>query len=348
MLYRMRINHIDNKLTQIDHDAIVATLRSAIYTQITQLDEYYPSAQELKLLYQRVNDIKSTIIYHSNFENYSSSTIHFIELGCGGGKKVEAWLTPWINSIDDISIVYHPVDISIVYHPVDISIVYHPVDISIVYHPVDISQHAIDSLIQLLKKTFNENIIEQHIKPVCSTFENMYTKINTDIMGIQVVMLMGCIIGNFSSYDQKNIKYSEDAPVMQLLRLIRQNLRIGDWFICTFDLYKNTTTMIRAYNDSKGVTAAFSINLLARLNRELNFNFNLNNYQHYGLFNQLYRQIKSFTMNLQPYDAIQTELSAKYTQDIELLMKNNSMRIIECFITDDHQFPYCLCMVQMI
>ncbi|CAF4261076.1 unnamed protein product, partial [Rotaria sordida] len=163
-------------------------------------------------------------------------------------------------------------------------------------------------------------------------------------MGIQVVMLMGCIIGNFSSYDQKNIKYSEDAPVMQLLRLIRQNLRIGDWFICTFDLYKNTTTMIRAYNDSKGVTAAFSINLLARLNRELNFNFNLNNYQHYGLFNQLYRQIKSFTMNLQPYDAIQTELSAKYTQDIELLMKNNSMRIIECFITDDHQFPYCLCM----
>ncbi|CAF1519517.1 unnamed protein product, partial [Rotaria sordida] len=69
-----RINHIDNKLTQIDHDAIVATLSSAIYTQITQLDEYYPYAQELKLLYQRVNDIKSTIIYHSNFENYSSST----------------------------------------------------------------------------------------------------------------------------------------------------------------------------------------------------------------------------------------------------------------------------------
>ncbi|CAF4276394.1 unnamed protein product, partial [Rotaria sordida] len=153
---------------------------------------YYPYAQELKLLYQRVNDIKSTIIYHSNFENYSSSTIHFIELGCGDGKKVEVLLTPWINSIDDIS------------------------------------QHAIDSLIQLLKKTFNENIIEQHIKPVCSTCENMYTKINTDIMGIQVVMLMDCTIGNFSSYDQKNIKYSEDAPVMQLLRLIRQNLRIGD------------------------------------------------------------------------------------------------------------------------
>ncbi|CAF1126726.1 unnamed protein product [Rotaria sordida] len=57
---------------------------------------------------------------------------------------------------------------------------------------------------------------------------------------------------------------------------------------------------------------------------------------------------QGFTMNLQPYDAIQTELSTKYTQDIELLMKNNSMRIIECFITDNHQFPYCLCMVQMI
>ncbi|CAF1204407.1 unnamed protein product [Rotaria sordida] len=78
--------------------------------------------------------------------------------------------------------------------------------------------------------------------------------------------------------------------------------------------------MIRGYNDSKGITAAFSINLLARSNRELNFNFNLNNYQHYGLFNPLYQQMESwliclnhetitdqqgFTMNLQPYDVIQ-------------------------------------------
>ncbi|CAF3392448.1 unnamed protein product [Rotaria sp. Silwood2] len=349
-----RVNHIDSKLTKIDHDDIVAALSntehrriaskyfydaqgSSIYTQITQLDEYYPFAQELKLLCQRANDIKSTIIHHSNILNNSSSTIHFIELGCGDGKKVETWLTPWITSSDDISFVYHP---------------------------VDISQHAIDSLVQLLKKTFNENTIEKHVKPICSTFENMYTKINTDIMGIQVVMLMGSTIGNFSSYDRNHVKYGEDAPVMQLLRLIRQNLRIGDWFICAFDMCKDTATMIRAYNDSKGVTAAFNINLLARLNRELNFNFNLNNYQHYALYNPLYRQMESwllclnhetvtdqqgFTMNLQPYDAIHTELSTKYTrEDIESLMEKNSMKIIECFITDDHRFPYCLCMAQMI
>ncbi|CAF1222496.1 unnamed protein product [Rotaria sordida] len=349
-----RVSHTDDKLTQIDRDAIVASLSntehrkisskyfydaqgSAIYTKITQLDEYYPFRQELKLLCQKANDIKSTIIHHSNFQNHSSSTIHFIELGCGDGKKVEAWLTPWINSTDNISIEYHP---------------------------VDISQHAIDSLVQLLKQTFNENIIEQYVKPLCSTFENMYEKINTNIMGIKVVILMGSTIGNFSSYDEKNVKYGEDAPVIQLLRSIRQNLNVGDWFICAFDMCKDTTTMIRAYSDSKGVTTAFNMNLLSRLNRELNFNFNLNNYQHYALYNPLRRQMESwliclnhetitdhqgFTMQLQPYNAIQTELSTKYTrEDIELLMKKNSMKIIEFFNSDDHRFPYCLCLAQII
>ncbi|CAF1453446.1 unnamed protein product [Adineta ricciae] len=344
--------HTDDSLTEVDRQAIVADLSnkdhhrisskyfydaqgSALYTQITQSEEYYLFNQELQLLRQQMDDIKSTILHHCDSSSRTSPSIHFIELGCGDGAKVEAWLTPWLASSE----------------------------ISTVYHPVDISQHAIDSLIQLSKNKMGEKTVEEHIKPICSTFDDMYTKLETNAMDIKAVMLMGSTIGNFASYGPSHTKYGDDAPVMQFIRSIRRNLQIGDWFICAFDMCKDTNTMIRAYSDSKGITAAFNYNLLLRLNRELNFNFDLVNYQHYPVYNPLYRQMESwllstkqqtvtdqrgFVMELQPYDAIQTELSTKYTyEDIHLLMELNSLHIVKLYNTDDDRFPYVLCLSQL-
>jgi uncharacterized SAM-dependent methyltransferase len=210
-----------------------------------------------------------------------------------------------------------------------------------------------------------EDVIKKHVKPICSTFESMYTKLDSSLIEeVQVVMLLGSTIGNFSSFDSKNVKYGDDSPVMKFIHSIRSNLKVGDWFLCGFDLCKNTKIMIDAYSDTKGVTAAFNYNLLYRLNRELNFNFQITNYRHYATFNPLLRRIESwlistkqqtvsdqhgFTMELEPYEAIQTEVSTKYTpEDIELLMKKNSFKIIECYKTDDYHLPYVLCMAQAI
>jgi uncharacterized SAM-dependent methyltransferase len=151
---------------------------------------------------------------------------------------------------------------------------------------------------------------------------------------------------------------------MKFFHSIRSNLKIGDWFLCGFDLCKDPKTMIEAYSDSKGITAAFNYNLLQRLNRELNFNFTITNYQHYATFNPLLRRMESwlistkqqtindqhgFMMQLEPYEAIQTEISTKYTQeDIQLLMKKNSFQIIQFYQTDDYHLPYALCMAQAI
>lgn len=346
-----RINPVDHLLTELDRKAIITSLKnsnhrkipseylydtygSTIYSLITQLNEYYLYRQEFQLLEQRSNDIKSTIVKHSN---RSSSTIHLIELGCGDGGKIQTLLKPWIQSKNDIPFQYHP---------------------------VDISQCAIDSLVQLLEKAFGKDIIQHYISPVCSTFDEMYKRLQIDFEGIRVVMLMGSTIGNFSSFGPTNIKNGHDAPVMKLLSSIRQNLQVGDWFVCAFDMCKNIKTLIQAYDDTKGVTAAFNYNLLARLNRELNFNFDINNYRHHVTYNPLKREMESwllslksqiitdnqgFTMELQAYDAIQTELSAKYIyEDIQALMEKNSMRIIECVSTDDEQLPYTICLAQMV
>jgi dimethylhistidine N-methyltransferase len=348
-----RNGHTDHPLTSTDREVILHTLNnsyhrsipsryfydahgSAIYEQITQLDEYYLFNQELKLLQQRAIDMKNTILQHSNLQTRSPQ-VHIIELGCGDGSKVETWLSSWVKSKDQVSVIYHP---------------------------VDISQHAIDSLVQRLKQNMGETIIEQHVKPICSTFEQMYTQLDPNLMEIQIVMLLGSTIGNFSSFDSNNIKYGDDSPVMKFFRSIRSNLKVGDWFLCGFDLCKDTKTMINAYSDSKGITAAFNYNLLLRLNRELNFNFQISNYQHYATFNPVLRQMESwlistkqqtihdqhgFLMKLEPFEAIQTEVSTKYTpEDIQLLIKKNSFKIIECYQTNDYHLPYTLCMAQAI
>ncbi|CAF2465135.1 unnamed protein product [Rotaria sp. Silwood2] len=348
--------HTDHPLTTADCERIINTLSnphhrtipseyfydahgSAIYEQITQLDEYYLFNQELKLLQQRAIDIKTTILQHSNLQTLSSSSssIHIIELGCGDGSKVETWLSPWVKSKENISVIYHP---------------------------VDISKHAIKSLIERLNQTMGETIVKEYVKPICSTFDQMYTQLNIDSSVVQVVMLLGSTIGNFSSFDSNHVKFGENSPVMKTFRSIRSNLKIGDWFLCAFDICKDTKTMIQAYSDPKGITAAFNYNLLLRLNRELNFNFKITNFQHYATFNPLLRQMESwlistkqqiitdengFTMQLEPYEAIQAEVSVKYTQeDIQLLMKKNSFKIIESYTTNDHYLPYTLCMAQAI
>ena len=349
-----RSGHTDHPLTLGDREAIIRTLSnvnhrmipsqyfydahgSTIYEQITQLKEYYLFNQELKLLQQRALDIRATILQHSNLSPNCSSNIHIIELGCGDGSKVETWLSPWLKSSDNVSMIYRP---------------------------VDISQHAIDSLVQRLKETFGQAVVDKNVKPICSNFEQMYSKLDMNSMGVKVVMLLGSTIGNFSSFDENKVKYSDDSPMMKFVRSVRSNLKVGDWFLCGFDLCKNVMTMVKAYSDSKGVTAAFNINLLRRLNRELNFNFQETNYEHYALFNPLLRRMESwlistkqqtvtdqhgFTMNLEPFEAIQTEISTKYTDDdIQLLMTKNSLRIIQCYKIDEHHLPYALCMAQAI
>ena len=346
-----RNGHTDHPLTSTDRQIIMKTLGnaqhrtipsqyfydahgSAIYEQITQLDEYYLFNQELKLLQNHANDMKNTILRTCSS---TPSDVHFIELGCGDGSKVETWLLPWIHSNERFSVIYHP---------------------------VDISQHAIDALIQRLQQTMGHTIIEQYVQPICSSFEQMYARLDENLPGIRVLMLLGSTIGNFSSFDSNNIKYGDDAPVMKFFRSVRSHLKVGDWFVVGFDLCKDTKSMIAAYSDNKGITAAFNCNLLRRLNRELNFNFTITNYQHYATFNPLRRRMESwlistkhqmvsdqhgFTMHLEPFEAIQTELSTKYTfDDIQLLMQKNSFKIVQYYQTNEYHFPYALCMAQVI
>jgi uncharacterized SAM-dependent methyltransferase len=76
------------------------------------------------------------------------------------------------------------------------------------------------------------------------------------------------------------------------LREIRSTLRIGDAMLLGTDLEKDVETQLLAYDDPAGVTAAFNLNLLARLNRELRADFDLSCFEHEARWNREERRIE--------------------------------------------------------
>jgi len=89
-----------------------------------------------------------------------------------------------------------------------------------------------------------------------------------------LLLFLGSTIGNFDR--------GADA---RFLTEVRRFLRPGDSLLLGADLMKPLDRMIVAYDDPLGVTAAFNLNLLARINRELDANFNLRQFEHVARFN---------------------------------------------------------------
>lgn len=96
-----------------------------------------------------------------------------------------------------------------------------------------------------------------------------------------VVLFLGSSIGNF-----------EKGPGEQFLREIREAIEPGDALVLGTDLDKPLSQLISAYDDPIGVTAAFNRNLLARINRELDGDFDLSTFEHVALYNARERRIE--------------------------------------------------------
>ena len=131
------------------------------------------------------------------------------------------------------------------------------------------------------------------------------------------VLFLGSTIGNF------------DRPAGdQFLREVRSILREGDALLLTTDLEKPVPALILAYDDPAGVTAAFNKNLLARINRELDADFDLGQFEHVVRWDEAERRVEmhlrskvwqrvtirkaGFRFYLREGETIWTESSHKY------------------------------------
>jgi L-histidine Nalpha-methyltransferase len=96
-----------------------------------------------------------------------------------------------------------------------------------------------------------------------------------------LVLFLGSSIGNF-----------DRAAGDSFLREVRKTLRPGDALLLGTDLVKDVPTQILAYDDAVGVTAAFNLNILARINRELGGTFDLSQFRHEARWNAAERRIE--------------------------------------------------------
>src|SRR5580692_7132242 len=96
-----------------------------------------------------------------------------------------------------------------------------------------------------------------------------------------LVMFLGSTLGNF-----------ERKCAITFLRDLHRALLPGDMLLVGADLVKETSRMVVAYDDPTGVTGAFNLNLLGRINRELGGDFHLRRFEHQALWNEEHRRIE--------------------------------------------------------
>ena len=152
------------------------------------------------------------------------------------------------------------------------------------YHPIEISRAALEICERELSCIESISIVG---------FERSYLDGLLDVAARRrpedalLVLFLGSTIGNF------------DRPAgIEFLQEVRRILRPGDALLVAADLEKPVPQVRLAYDDPTGVTAAFNLNLLARLNRELGADFQLANFRHEAVWNEGERRIEMHLRSL--------------------------------------------------
>lgn len=104
----------------------------------------------------------------------------------------------------------------------------------------------------------------------------------------KVVLFMGSNIGNMPVSD-----------ATEFCGGLRSHLSPGDMALIGFDLKKSPKTILNAYSDSQGITKRFNLNLLERINRELNADFDIARFDHYATYDPETGACKSYLISLQ-------------------------------------------------
>jgi dimethylhistidine N-methyltransferase len=150
--------------------------------------------------------------------------------------------------------------------------------------PVEISKNHLLASAESLAADFPE----LDVMAVCADFTQPFEL--PDIEGAQrrLVFFPGSTIGNFTP-DQ----------AVSLLKVMRQVAGPDGALLIGADLVKDRATLEAAYNDSQGVTAAFNLNLLRRINRELGANFDLEAFRHQAVYNAAPGRIEMYLVSQQ-------------------------------------------------
>ncbi len=180
------------------------------------------------------------------------------------------------------------------------------------YVPIDVSESALEEA----KRRLIERFPALAVRPIAGDFSRLLALPPDLAKARKLGFFPGSTIGNFSPFAAR-----------ALLGAMRRLLTPEGWLIVGVDLKKDAGQLVRAYNDAAGVTAAFNLNLLTRINRELEGSFDLDGFRHEAIYdpregrvemhivsirNQAVR-IRGLWFRFSAGEAIHTENSYKYS-----------------------------------
>ena len=139
----------------------------------------------------------------------------------------------------------------------------------VLYAPVDVSSDALD----VACETIATSLPEVCISPIVANYVTHPPQIDS-FDGTTLGLYIGSSIGNFTPEEARTI-----------LRNLRGQLQPGDALLLGVDMVKDEQTLLAAYDDRDGVTAEFNLNMLHRLNRELDADFDPATFRHRVLWN---------------------------------------------------------------
>ena len=259
------------------------TRGSALFEQITELDEYYPTEAEREILRERASEISSVI----------GPNALIVDAGSHLSKKVE----PLLSALES------------------------PAG----YAPIEISADALTRAVERLHDTFDG----LSIFPMVADFTNDIELPHPDPPPSRgVVFFPGSTIGNLEREDRALF-------LKAFHNLATDHGRLPGALLISTDLHKDPAIIEPAYNDSRGVTAEFNLNVVRRVNAELGGTFDIDQLEHRAVYDRDKRRIEmrliarddlgavvptaeggvGVSVELKAGEWVVTEYSHKFTED---------------------------------
>lgn len=207
------------------------------------------------------------------------------------------------------------------------------------YFPIDISENAL----KLLKEDISIELPNVSVQTQQGDYFEVLASLKKSKQP-KVILFLGSNIGNMT-----------DDLAAKFIYNLGTNLQPGDKLLLGVDLIKVKEIVMPAYNDSKGITAKFNINLLDRINQELGGNFNLDQFKHQPEYDENEGIAKSFIVSTTKQtveiksigksfefgagEKIHTEISRKYNDElIQKILSNTDFKVEDKIMDSDNYF----------
>lgn len=213
----------------------------------------------------------------------------------------------------------------------------------LVYAPIDVSYMAVQTAKRLI-----QNFDELKISGIIGEYESGLELITHLYDHSRLIIFLGSSIGNFD-FDQAK----------QFVSFIGSKIGKIDSLLIGFDMRKDANVLNAAYNDSAGYTAEFNLNLLRRINDEMQANFDIDKFEHLSFFNDEESRIEmhivsladqevcidsiNSTIRFRKGERIHTENSYKFTDEmIKELADYAGLQVTKCWQDKKKYFSLCL------